>query len=132
MPRAVVGDVISISGMCPWCTVTTGPTAPSTNWRMFSLPCTTSRSGASWVVSIVASGANTAWKPSQSLVSMQRKYRALSCLICSIGAELLLGVHHGLQGFGQSSLRNCASMPPSQNSTDPQKNRGVGTRGGTR
>ena len=70
---AVVGEVISISGMCPWCTVTTGPTTPSTNWRMFSSPCTTSRSGASSVVSNVASGANTAWKPSQSFVSMQRK-----------------------------------------------------------
>src|SRR5262249_32182746 len=40
--------------------------------------------------------------------------------------ELVVGRHHTLQGCGQSSARNCASMPPSQKITEPQKNRAFG------
>src|SRR5437588_519856 len=92
MPRAVVPDVTSISGMCPWCTVVTSFTAPRTKSAMAVEPLVTPvpsvrPSRISPDTSIVASGANTAANPSQSLVSIQRKYRAFSCLMSSMACR---------------------------------------------
>src|SRR2546423_1196012 len=81
IPDAVVADVSEISGMWPWCTVTTSRSVGSKNSMNASAPVITFPPAS--VVSITTSSAKTWRIPPQSFVSIVRKYRAFSCLIAS-------------------------------------------------
>ena len=93
IPVAVVDEVSSISGMCPWWTVTTSPSVARRNAMKSSAPAMTVPPDA--VVSTTTSSAYTCRVSSQSLVSVVRKYRAFNCLIASMSSTGQVSVVRG-------------------------------------